>query len=656
MSGYNVRIRELRLEQGLSLKEASKKIGINRFSLFLYEAGYLRPSFKKLKKINDYFHSNITNHGTEAYPTPQAVKISKKYEKKRLFIKRIILGSLTTLMLGITIGGGVLFHQSVNNQDSYYGESYNELRESVSTRGTLGHDLVTNIEYYQVQYRTSTEETSIIFYKTDSLLYFSEFYYTVTATDDVMGLGRYHYRLGDNLGVNSYICQFTYGSASNGSFFSCDFVYTDGVVEDVNNFQIRVKGDESLDKDLAIRFVNQFVEDINGRLSHAISEEMSKDVDFYNDILPAREKGRIINFRLQTVGLFMILIGIVFFFIFGGFFTKLMCVNIKPRLVDVSIDQKGDDAKELPDDIKVPFVLSDIFVAIFARSLVVLSFIFMFLGFISKLGLFALPAFFHNTDFLSFLHICLLAGIFLNHFVVLGRHKKPAVLIKKIIFNAFLFLFIASLETTAVLITNAWGYNFASLIFSYLPGNIFQIVAVQYLVYLFLFFQPPFLNNKKKYVRYIWHSLSLIPLAFLISTYFISNAYYLTYGVKEDLFVNFWFPNGFLPLSIVSTAFMYTIFFLDLYLEKRFGTRKAQLFQYGNTYNLISNLICTFFIVVTGLIDLFFMKNQYAYYLGLGNNQWIFTLIPLIFLCRYTPNRRETIILDLESNDFLRNE
>ena len=135
---------------------------------------------------------------------------------------------------------------------------------------------------------------------------------------------------------------------------------------------------------------------------------------------------------------------------------------------------------------------------------------------------------------------------------------------------------------------------------------------------------------------------------------FISNSYLLIYGVKENIFVNFWFPNGFLTLSVISTLFMYTSFGLSQFFEKRYGARNSQIFFYGDRYTLIENSIWVIYIIIIGLVDLLFINNQYGYYLGLGYNYWIFLLIPIILLCKYSPNRKYTVMIDETFNELSR--
>ena len=655
MNSYNIQLKKLRESQSLSTRECAKKIGISSIRLYLYEEGYFKPSKKAKKKIEDYFGTSISMEGLDAYPSPISNEIENKVDKKKLFSKRIIFGALSLLMIAFTVTGSVLFTKSVNNVDPYYGEIYVHARENVEIRGTLGHDLVTGLEYYQFERRDEEELGSIIFYKTDNLLYFNETSYSASSFDAQMGKGRYHFIFGGPLGVKSNVCQFSYGSVTNGSYFTCSFKYENGTVKEINDFVIRVQSDVEITEELALGFINSKLGDMEFFLSSVLlSELLGQDVSFYEDFLPSREQGRIVNYYLQIVGLSFIIPGILFFFIFLWIFTRLMVVNIKPRLVVTSGLVENERHKPLPNDINMRVGLPDFVILVVARVLTVSSIFLMILGFISSVGVFSLPSFFHNPNYLSFLKISLLAGIFLNHFIVLGRHKKPDELLKKIIYNLYIFLLFATLETAIIGITNAWGYDFASLIYQYLPGNIFQVVAVQYIIYLFLFFQPPFLNDDKKVMRYIWHGFSLIPLAFLVVSYFVSNSYMLVYGVKENLYINFWFPNGFLPLSMVSTLFMYTSFGFNLYKERKYGIKNSQIYSYGDRYTLIENSICVFYLILVGLFDLLFIHNQYGYYLGLGYNQWIFTLIPFIILMKYSPNKKQTVLLSGELDEISR--
>lgn len=646
MTSYNVQLSLLRKKRNLSLKEAAKQIGISRFVLYLYENGYFRPSKAALKNIEEFYQEKISLEGESAYPAPLKEKAIKE-KKESFLIKRIVFGTLSLFTLLSVITGIILFNKSVNNKTSYYGETYNEMKAKVEDHGEVGHDLVTALTYHYIDSYDAPNYASIIYYQTNNILYFNEAIYSTTYLTSEYGVVRYHFKFGSNLSVNSNVCEFHFGSWSLGIYATCNFTYTGEKIDKVNNYNLQLAASEKIEEQEVVDIINNKIDDVEQTFSKILSAELEKDTSFYHDFLPAREKGRKINFALQIAALLLILPGVVAFFIFFGLFVKAMIANIKPRLVTSETNKGLNKSETLPKDLRINFGIPDMFIIIISKFLQYGSIIIMLLSIIGKVGL-PLPAFISNANFISFLRIAFLAGIFLEHFTMIGRIKKATTLFQTIVLNLGLFLFIATIETTVILITDAWGYDFATFIVKFIPSNVYQVVAVHYLIFLFLFFQPPFLNKRKKYVRVIWHSLSLIPLGFLIAIYFLSNSYMLTYGVENNIFIDFWFPNGFLALSVVCVLFMYITFAVRIHYERKFGQSKAQSFFYGDRYTLIENAICCILIIVVGAIDFVFENNQYAYYLGLGSNYWIFAMIPFIILCKYSPNNQQIFVFKEE--------
>ena len=646
MTSYNVQLSLLRKKRNLSLKEAAKQIGISRFVLYLYENGYFRPSKAALKNIEEFYQEKISFEGESAYPAPLKEKAIKE-KKESFLIKRIVFGTLSLFTLLSVITGIILFNKSVNNKTSYYGETYNEMKAKVEDHGEVGHDLVTALTYHYIDSYDAPNYATIIYYETNNILYFNEAIYSTTYLTSDYGVVRYHFKFGSNLSVNSNVCEFHFGSWSLGIYATCNFTYTGEKIDKVDNYNLQLAASEKIEEQEVVDIINDKIDEVEQAFSTILSAELEKDTSFYHDFLPAREKGRIVNFALQIAALFLILPGVVAFFIFFGLFVKAMIANIKPRLVTAETNKGLNKSETLPKDLKINFGIPDMFIIIISKFLQYGSIIIMLLSIIGKVGL-PLPAFMSNANFIFFLRIAFLAGIFLEHFTMIGRIKKATTLFQTIVLNLGLFLFIATIETTVISITNAWGYDFATFIVKFIPSNVYQVVAVHYLIFLFLFFQPPFLNKRKKYVRVMWHSLSFIPLGFLIAIYFLSNSYMLTYGVENNIFIDFWFPNGFLALSVVCVLFMYITFAVRIHYERKFGQSKAQSFFYGDRYTLIENAICCILIIIVGAIDFIFANNQYAYYLGLGSNYWIFAMIPFIILCKYSPNNQQIFVFKEE--------
>ena len=653
MKNYNVHLSELRKKAKLSLKDAAKAIGINRWVLYFYENGYFKPTKKHLEKINNFYKVDLSLKGEDAYPAPTKEK-ALSGDKVRLKVKRIVFGSISgAILLSIAIGA-ILFNKSVNNTSSYYGASYNEMREKTIEKNNYGYDLVTALKYY-VATDDEIPETNILFYETNNILYFNECNYSLTDLNDQWSdLDRYHYQFGFNLGVSSYTCEFNFGSVGAGTFFTCNFDYNGGPVDKIYNFKMLVEGSEAITEEKALQYANSHMGEVDVALSKLISKTLGREVDFYHDFLADREMGRKKNFSLQISALLLIFPGIIAFFIIFGIFVRSLIQNIRPRLVTTEPKDALNKKEDLPEDIHFNIGIPDFFIVLFAKVAQYGSMAFLVLAFIARLGV-PFLSFLSHPDLLSFFKYSLLAGIFLEHFVMIGRIKTPTVLFREIIYNLGIFLFIATMESVVITLTNAWGYDFASLIYKYIPGNVYQVVAVHYLIFLFLFFQPPFLNKRKRIVRIIWHSLSFIPLGFLIATYFLSNNYALVYGVEENIFMSFWFPNGFLSLSIVCVLFLYATFAIRLYYERmRYGKHNSQIFFYGDRYTILENSICAGLIIIATLLDLIFMKNQYAYYLGLGNNLWMIALVPFILLCKYSPNSQQIFLVDEQFSGFAR--
>ena len=655
MRNYNTYLTELRKEKDLSIKEAAKQIGINRWKLYYYENGYFRPSSKDLKKLNDFYKSDISLSGADAYPAPSKEKALKKH-KETLFWKRVIFGALSALSLLSILAGAILFNQSINNTVSYYGDTYNEMKSVVVNNGQYGYDLVTSMKYYYVSDETEDYEADIVFYQTNNILYFNECAYSRTVANASIGsIIRYHYQFGSNLGVSSNRCNFTYSNVVTGTSFTSNFDYKGGRIDHIYNFNIVVPGTQELNEEIAVIIINSEIDGLDNALSTLFSEYLDRKVDFCEDFLSDREQGRVINFALQISGLILLFSGIIAFFVFFGIFLKSMVHNIKPRLVTTDPVDQNNKHEPLPEDLHIKFGVPDVFIVFIGKFFQYGSMLLFFVAFIARLGVPFLSAF-SNPVLLRIFNYSWLAGIFLEQFVMIGRIKRPNTLFHEIIYNIGVFLFVATIETVLISITNAWGYDLAGLIYKYVPGNVYQVVAFHYLIFLFLFFQPSFLSKSGRWLRILWHSLSIIPLGFLITAYILSNSYALVYGVQENIFINFWFPNGFLSLSIVSVLFLYATFFIRLYYEKKYGQRNAQFFFFGDRYTLYENAICVILIVIAASLDFIFIHNQYGYYLGLGGNYWMYALIPFIIFCKYSPNNQQVFLLDEGFTRFIEEE
>ena len=519
MKNYNLHLISLREDKGLTIKEASKQMKISPLSLYCYEKGYFRPSKKNLEKINTFYGVELSLEGLNGYPAASKDAVIGK--KKNLKKKKIIFGSLSAFFAIFIAIGATLFVKSINNSNEYYGQTYREVRNAVIEKGKTGHDLLTGMSYYYVDRTTDGDNSAnVIFYQSDNILYFNDLTYSKTIIDEhSLTFDRYLYQLGSNLGVSSYLCSFTYG--------------------DDSNFKLITGEDSLINKELVLSKINTGIAEINHSFSELMSDLLEKPVDFRSEFLPAREQGRIKNFNFQIVGLIFLFSGITFFFIFFAMFIRLLTLNIKPRLISVKPD--GEENKQLPEDLNIRVGVPDIFIVILGRLVCIISLVlFLIAVAFTVVGHSGLS----NPTLIEVFKTGWISALFLNFIISVNRIRKPTDLLHKIISNLGMFLFIATIETVFLAITTAWGYDLTGIMFKYIPGNFFQVVAINYVILLFLLFVPTFLTKKKKYARVIWHSLSLIPLAGLIVIYYFSNRYVMVYGVEQNILLKFWIPNS----------------------------------------------------------------------------------------------------------------
>lgn len=59
MSSFNVRLRQLRQEAGMSQNDLAKQIGVSKSSVNMYERGEREPGFETLEAIADFFNVDM---------------------------------------------------------------------------------------------------------------------------------------------------------------------------------------------------------------------------------------------------------------------------------------------------------------------------------------------------------------------------------------------------------------------------------------------------------------------------------------------------------------------------------------------------------------------------------------------------------------------
>ena len=631
MSGYtyNQQLLALRLGKGLTRKEAARLTRVTRTALFLYEKGYLRPKGKDLAKLESFYDAKIDFTGEKDYPCE-----ANENEKKPTFTrkKRVLGFAIFSAVMAISLAVGAgFFAASTPNDASFYGPSYAALYQASRDKGKVGTEIATNASYHYLT--PSSEQTaSILFYDSSSFLHFNECHFAVNAVlverEDI-GSCRLEYRFGGDLQSDSHRCYFNFGSVTYGTVISCETLYYGGDAGDFENWKVHVKGEKDFDPNTLRMLFNYWIGDAVRSFDDILQEHCGEGTTFLMDFLPDREKGRSVAFFYQTSGLSLLLVGLIGLFLGLGFLSYSALARFHPRASEES-EERG--IKPLPKDFHAPFVVPDVALLFVTKTLFVVSLLLLAISFLGKVGV-GLPGLFYDANFASFLQTSFRVAPFLWLWLVCRGCNDGGKILSKAVKSFLAFFFLAGLETTLIAVTNAWGYDFSELIYDYVPGSVFQVVALLFLVHFFLAFTPAFLEGKGKGLKVMWRCLSLLPLLLLVASVIISNAHILFYNVTKNIFVSFWFPSSVLPAAIISVLILYGQFFLRLFFKRRYGA----YYLNGDFYALWVNLFTIVsFALVYGLIALL-RGNEYAYYLGLINGEWILILIPFFLFYKNAP-------------------
>ncbi len=644
---YNAKLFDLRMAKGLSRRDAAKQIGIPTLALTLYERGTFKPIKRHLAKLEAFYGEHISMEGEDSYPVPLH-EPKKRGNLKQLKIARRGNGILAIAMLVVSIVGGTLFTVSIKSSNDLFGETYKSLAIKAKTDGSIGRDVVTSTGYHALIDQETTDgdgQCMLVFYDTDSILYFNKNTFTIDNFDDALKGFKCSYTFGSNLGTNSYYCDFFYTTYLDNESATCRFLYHGEPVTGVSNLSVITDVGNLIDEAFMVEKVNDLLPNALFAMDDFISEQLGRKVSFYRDFLPAREQGRQRHFALQSVGIVSLFVGIPLFYVFLTVFlfaaTKRYREQAKPHAEPLR--KEGEET--LRTDIHMPIGISHRALTIACILAIAVTFFLRSLGLFAKLGLG--PSFLANSTLNTVASTISIGALFLIHIVALVGSKNPRNIRVLCILDAELFLLLASFETALFLVLRAWHYNFESLIGNFIPFNFGGLFFCLTLAAFFLFSVPRFLakSKRRKNARILWHALAVFPLALLFVFQRIGASYSIDYGVKANIYVKIWFPTGYLLLFSALALYLVLAFFYRVWCERHYGKSFAQIYFYGDRYALIEAAIAATCMVVAAIIDVSLAGNQYAYYLGIGSNYWFFVLAAIVPLIRLEPLYQESVSL-----------
>src|SRR5574344_89525 len=655
-------LKETRLNLGLSLKEASKLIGISPLLLYLYEYGYFIVSKKNEPKIinayklnEDFFSSDLM------YPVGKKKKISN-YDKIFAFFKNkvfmITTAMITTIFIGLVPSSNYTFQYGDNNSYSYFDQKVIDVLEITKEKATSSevslarmdvfYDYTFEYEGRKYTYETFNNQRNIGFANASSNGEIGTDTYQIYTDGNHYPSFSFHRNLSDGENTLYYIDDLNYNDYLAGK----DVKFLLFVASKQVNLPIE-KGNE---------YYDTFYSEMKSYADpfFAAFESMFKNEDYnidysFVDFLTLKAEGQSRYDAVEDTSAYLLMASSVLSILGLGLlsfsFYLLISDHFKNKVVSEDDDEgkaiiQQKPCKTLPKNIRfTPFIPEWL---IRVLGLIVL--------FISSIGLtvvvgtlFGILNIFDIQQALGYQSATknlLNVAIVVLYFTVLNAFTKK----KNGTFKVFMFLLLGFIyyifETLLMYFITSEGGIIASAAESYgsmLPGNVVWGATIFTAMALFLLTTPRWASKSTKN-RVVWRSMAILPVGYLVAGYLIT--YFTKVKMMDKLYypISYLFVNKNIILGLFSFFTIIAIYIYHLILKHKYGKEGLELYINGNRYQLVRNLIVAVIIGLVALIDFVVPLMVENNVFKLGNNYYILTLVPFVLLYHQHIGKRNTAL------------
>ncbi len=643
---YNRYLFEKRCQLNLSKRKFARYLGISPFRYRLIEQGYIKPSKKETKKLSDGFGFDFTCLSTSIHSYPE--EMEEEGHKFQDFFYRIcsskILRSffaiLTVFFLSFSIFGFVQIQENkkniLNNFSSEYVEFYDQMKE----KGYKTYSVLSSFERPAISMSEGSSFASIITSYKDI---------NIENLDCYVDYFQPNSKLNYTISVNSFrltpYIMANYSDYVTMESFQADLVYNSNTkefdVESIYSYDYDLK--EGSEKYLELKeIVSSHKDEVISQLERLIENKLSLKVDFM-DLVKDYSIGSSSYTRKSIKYLVISILSSMLFslFLFALCFALVFGIHRKGELFELTNSSEKNvffspkrlrKERELKTDFRfTPFLPETLFeiagiLLTFFGSLRILYYVFIVLSSADSIsGDFQTSA--------NFLFMIFTIGMFLLYFIdfdifLNDKRSLRNVFLYGIIF--FCLYYIESLCLTEVADMNNVIFN--RLIQIPIPNN-FGTISCYFLIMIFLFMTPRWVDTKKKLVFYRF--LSLIPLLIICVNTIISLEY-TNWGWELDYFQRGLFSSERPQFSFLCISYLFGLYFLRLYFRHKYGEEKARRYFLSNRFFFLKNILVVILIVIIAVSE-FFMKNFSPNNVkGFGRYWQIIFLAP--FLLFYHPH------------------
>ena len=620
MISYNRYLRKLRTDQGLSLKEAAKAAGVKRRSLYLYEQGYRMPPYKDMEKLSRLYKSDLAEYffyEDISFPDPFDEPVPEKPKRFKKQRERMP-GFLLVFGLIMLAAGALIASIPMDMMKTLYGPNYRNLHDHIAAAGSFTTDLHESSETKELYRRDENGGFTVLTADLSYGFYRTEFFNTQRDFED--------YRFINFSVGNRYSKDLIYVTGMNrdGQYLQGEGILDDDGTAEINF--ITLNGGQALEllPDMS-RAANIAV----SRITSLVRETIDDDQISLNTVLADRDMGAstertLSSLVLKLVYIGTILTGFMLSFYLAGKMKNIVLgdiyfVALKPRL-----------REELGSDMHFGPFITD-------YNMIIISFLFILLGAVQLFsGTLASMSLFRNLGLNSeqIAEIgseCFYIGIFLMSYIQMDIFTSDQQIVRSMCFCLSTFLTIYAVEIITYRVFTMSGSSVVTAVMQSIPGNIFGVLALEYLCSLILFYTPEFAKKSRKNT-YVWRSLSLIPLLLTVMVYHFGNGRSQLIADSIRPYFQYFCPSMFLPFIFAQYLCMYAVYSLRVFFARKYGVRRAKFYVDGNKFQMLRNLLVVSIVIVISVVEYLLRSNQYAIMLGLGSNASIIVTVPFLLL------------------------
>lgn len=690
--GINKILYQKRLEMNLSLKDAAKSLSISPLRLRLTEQGYLyitkklAAKFSKLYNLEpDFFTDDL---GYPVMIEEEETKIVGEFWFNIFHSTwfKIICFVLSLGFLAMTICGGVMNNYSITNTSSFFDnntivalrdytianpDEVIDLKDATPIEGINDkiYDL-NNVYLHPTGFEEDEALLKVMYAGKEKNIIYTTLYGEMNYTghfpsdlevDQILRQIILNYKSGDPVKLNvKFNLRYSFGRTRikmrmylqesnfeiagvtanlNGDW--SDFNYT---YKDVSFLLSTLKmGNVSEEATIYPFLINAFNSKCSSYLTQLNTFVSSDHVPFVNDLTHYSNnfvKGSY-DFGMYVVdSMVLLLIGIIFTCLFLAFGLLFVFKRRPEPDLEEHVDLNDFVNQESVTREPAPLKKNWKIFPIFPGNL--LKFISISLIFVYSLGFYFL---FNNIvnmnissaqniiNFENWLSPILIISYLLLFFVKLDYVQKT-----KNYFLTNYFWFFSGLALymlyifigRTVLLDNTATANIGKFLLDVLPGNFLWGFLAFNMMVLLLFYKPvTYGNDQKKLLKY--RLLSIIPVGYLVASLIIElgasyGGWVIPYSVSSLFFTKA------VDLLVFALLFTFAMFIYKGWTKKKYGEENAELYQHGNRYYFIRNIVAAFIVLCIGVFEIGFHFGWPDNPIGMGEDYLILCAIPFVLL------------------------